>query len=640
VTAGPVDRIVIAWQSMASAVLRRLPWPIRLAVIVALLGAAVVGVVTARAPLTVTLLTLSIFIGLIEVAVVGLTRTISVRALFITAAIGGGLITFVDVLLIGGLERILDLHAVDLKQFGGALINPLVNEALKVAPAVIVILGSRRAASLSVVDVGLLGFATGIGYSLTEEVVRSGSLMLAGLSPLPALLTFPADPYGAWGLHPAISGGYFSHGLTAACVALAIGMTWRAIRKGRNVVPWALLTVAAYLYVVALHSHVNASTPDPLWPWLLVVVDAIGRPELLRWLALGMAGVAIATDYFDLRWVQAEGAGAPLKLLLPLPQMRVERLATMRRVYELHDTAPDIWSARTFAQLPVRAAAGVAVLLVAGFGLFTATVGSGSVDVACLECFWDPRAGIPWWFLLAFSLLLDFIPGVGDVKGVIEGATGEDMITGEKIPWWARVLGAIPLLGGLFRSLRGAGRVARAAGRAADAADAAADGTAAARRGGRSSGTIPMFRRPDRPLGFPETRPNMDAGPAPRTGPRPTGSQADDLPSGERATEPAPPREPAPSSPNPPLPKSYTEMSPEEARAWQEGPRPSPGSPRFPRPGYYEEEFQALFPGRPIPGLGYTTSDGSTVISPYSEHGRQVNLLPGVKDYPTRGRPT
>src|SRR4051812_2920227 len=59
--------------------------------------------------------------------------------------------------------------------------------------------------------------------------------------------------------------------------------------------------------------------------------------------------------------------------------------------------------------------------------------------------------------LLALSLLLDFSP-VGNVKGVIEGVSGVDAITGEKLKWWERALGFAPLIGPLVRELSDAAK--------------------------------------------------------------------------------------------------------------------------------------------------------------------------------------
>ncbi|WP_338953720.1 hemagglutinin repeat-containing protein [Fusobacterium nucleatum] len=46
-----------------------------------------------------------------------------------------------------------------------------------------------------------------------------------------------------------------------------------------------------------------------------------------------------------------------------------------------------------------------------------------------------------------WSGVYDFTPGVGDAKGFIEGLTGEDLITGEKISFFNRIIGGIPLIG-------------------------------------------------------------------------------------------------------------------------------------------------------------------------------------------------
>ena len=47
----------------------------------------------------------------------------------------------------------------------------------------------------------------------------------------------------------------------------------------------------------------------------------------------------------------------------------------------------------------------------------------------------------------AFSSVLDFVPGVGNIKSAAEAITGKDAITGEKLSWVERAfsaLGAIP----------------------------------------------------------------------------------------------------------------------------------------------------------------------------------------------------
>jgi len=44
-----------------------------------------------------------------------------------------------------------------------------------------------------------------------------------------------------------------------------------------------------------------------------------------------------------------------------------------------------------------------------------------------------------------YSMLLNFVPGLGDGKGLEEGITGKDALTGEPLAWWERALGFICL---------------------------------------------------------------------------------------------------------------------------------------------------------------------------------------------------
>src|SRR5262245_3176692 len=63
-------------------------------------------------------------------------------------------------------------------------------------------------------------------------------------------------------------------------------------------------------------------------------------------------------------------------------------------------------------------------------------------------------------FGMLLSMGLDFLPGIGTVKGVIEGITGRDLVTGEELPWWARVLGVVPGLGAIDNIIRDASKAA------------------------------------------------------------------------------------------------------------------------------------------------------------------------------------
>lgn len=64
--------------------------------------------------------------------------------------------------------------------------------------------------------------------------------------------------------------------------------------------------------------------------------------------------------------------------------------------------------------------------------------------------------------LAGLSLVLDFVPVLGTAKGVVEAATGRDLLTGQELSWPERALGVLPVVGGLA-AVAGVARAARAA---------------------------------------------------------------------------------------------------------------------------------------------------------------------------------
>ncbi|HCT76956.1 MAG TPA: hypothetical protein DGT23_10275 [Micromonosporaceae bacterium] len=111
------------------------------------------------------------------------------------------------------------------------------------------------------------------------------------------------------------------------------------------------------------------------------------------------------------------------------------------------------------------------------------------------DCYYTARAalaalvGLSVLFGVLLSMALDFVPVVGTVKGIIEAITGKDLITGQELAWWERLLGVVPVLGGLT-ALAAISKISRAADdiadvgrgvdKAADAVDAARDAEKAA----------------------------------------------------------------------------------------------------------------------------------------------------------------
>jgi hypothetical protein len=74
------------------------------------------------------------------------------------------------------------------------------------------------------------------------------------------------------------------------------------------------------------------------------------------------------------------------------------------------------------------------------------------------------------------SLALDLTPGVGEIKGVVEALTGHDLVTGEPLAPWERIIGILPGISDVGKLASKASDIARAVEGASDAAKAAAAG--------------------------------------------------------------------------------------------------------------------------------------------------------------------
>lgn len=62
---------------------------------------------------------------------------------------------------------------------------------------------------------------------------------------------------------------------------------------------------------------------------------------------------------------------------------------------------------------------------------------------------------------ILLSMLLDFVPIVGTLKGAAEAITGRDLITGQKLEDWERLLGIVPLGGALIGAGIASSRILR-----------------------------------------------------------------------------------------------------------------------------------------------------------------------------------
>jgi hypothetical protein len=134
--------------------------------------------------------------------------------------------------------------------------------------------------------------------------------------------------------------------------------------------------------------------------------------------------------------------------------------------------------------------------------------------------------GLSVLFGVLLSLTLDFLPGIGTIKGLIEAATGRDLITGQELEWWERALGAVPVLGQVGRLIDGAADLGAAAARSGRAVGHGEDILGAGRAPGHGLplGGVPGIPRPPGPIPNRPHGPIPDAprpGRAPAPGPRP-----------------------------------------------------------------------------------------------------------------------
>ena len=106
-------------------------------------------------------------------------------------------------------------------------------------------------------------------------------------------------------------------------------------------------------------------------------------------------------------------------------------------------------------------------LVVMAISLLTASPAAADNCSVFTDCFGVSNSAAEATFglslLAGLSLVLDFVPIVGDVKGLVEAGTGRDLLTGEELSPLERALGLIPLLP--------IGDIARAAGKLDDIVD-------------------------------------------------------------------------------------------------------------------------------------------------------------------------
>lgn len=188
------------------------------------------------------------------------------------------------------------------------IVTPIVEEALKLLPAVVYLLFSRKARSLSLTDYILMGGAAGAGFQFVEE---AGRRLLARSIKYGFSIFGQTLHWEFWDWFP----GYFGHvtspimstghAVSTALVSLGVGIAirlWRGIRQAGHR-KWAGLTAALvpvlfYLWVTLSHMVWNSSGRAP--DWMKSLHDALGGGYWVEPLLLLLILAAVIYDYADL----------------------------------------------------------------------------------------------------------------------------------------------------------------------------------------------------------------------------------------------------------------------------------------------------------------------------------------------------
>lgn len=158
----------------------------------------------------------------------------------------------------------------------------------------------------------------------------------------------------------------------------------------------------------------------------------------------------------------------------PLPATPPAGLVVSRQTPQY--VRPLLLTARLVAAAASSAFAGLASLLL------TARPAAADNCSVFTDCFRTANsaaeAGFGLALLAGLSLVLDFIPVVGTVKGVVESATGRDLLTGDELAPWERVLGVVPFgkVGKIFKHADEVADITSGIGRHADDLAGAAAG--------------------------------------------------------------------------------------------------------------------------------------------------------------------
>lgn len=460
----------------------------------------------------VVLLTLAFAIGLIQASFLARTRTISFSSLRTLAALAGAVVPWIVVATIRPIRTSLGLQSEHWLAMG--VLTPLCEEAFKLLPLILILGFSSRARSMSMADVTLLAFASGLSFGFFEEMVRpdlSSGIDIIRLTQYPnaklwtdwswsLLATVPADPGNWWGY------GH-SHALFSGTIGASIAFLHRAIRLKQPILRWVLLVALVFAFVAISHAELNSAGMSPFWR---SAVGFVGAASIFRWLLAALVVAVIAVDLRDVqhlrparRWlVPVLPRGGLKTYMADLVQDRADRCDAFAKLYGAPPGPASIWTVRTRDRLQ-RTRSMAAAACIAGAGIYIALVAYSltglphpdGFGLVCVECFIMEVTGWDADTVLMLEVLAGLVPFLGEAIAVVELREQRDYFTGDELPWWRSVLNVIsliPLLGtfadignGFVRTLArsariggefavdGAGGVARTVVRGAEATSGA-----------------------------------------------------------------------------------------------------------------------------------------------------------------------
>ncbi|WP_010272577.1 PrsW family intramembrane metalloprotease [Paenibacillus senegalensis] len=231
------------------------------------------------------------------------SKTLSWKHYIVFFFIGAYLVSFITALTLNVTHGIFGGRTSD--TWSQAVVTPIVEEIYKVLPLLVYLFFSRRARSLSLIDYGLIGFASGAGFQFVEETARRwisgwfpyGTTLLGGQSIHWELFDlFPGYFEESWLPDRMMPG----HALHAALTAIGIGI---AIRLYKHYKAYIVI-LPGFLLVWSIIGHADWNGQYSLPDWVGKLHDMFGSGYAVEPVLLAFLIMATTHDYIQLNKVR------------------------------------------------------------------------------------------------------------------------------------------------------------------------------------------------------------------------------------------------------------------------------------------------------------------------------------------------